>query len=188
MIRKIFVTTVGIFLSVTAAQAGSVQIGINDNSVEGVVSQQIIDDQKGTTEVYARGLYNDRTSSSIGEIGLDVFGGIADLPGMRAGVGIRLAAIDADNEKAEAVALGVNLRFNPPALQGVGVRAQIFYAPKILTFGEGERLLESAIQLEYEFMPRARAFVGYGYTMLHTEDLGDVKADDSFRVGAEFGF
>src|SRR3989339_1025 len=110
MIRKMFVTTVGFFLSVTAAQAGSLQIAINDYSVEGAVVQQIIDDRQGATEISVRGLYNSDSSSSLGEIGLDVLGGFGELQGLKAGIGLRIIGVDADNEESEAVALGALIR------------------------------------------------------------------------------
>lgn len=188
MIRNTFLAAMAFLSCGTVAQAGSLAIGLNDYSAEAILTQPVIEDRQGISEIYVRGLYNSRTDTTLGEAGLDVFGNIAGLQALKLGIGGRLYAADVDNEDVLAIALGGLARLDPAALNGVGAQLRIFYAPRILSFAECDRLLETGLEVNYEIMPRARVFMEYGNTKVNTESRGNIRADESIRFGVVFAF
>lgn len=187
MIRKIFLAAVGLLSSATAVQAGNLQLGLNDFSAEAVLTQAIVEDKQGITEVHVRGLYNSRTDTTLAEAGLDALGNLGVLDGLKFGVGGRFYVADVDHENVMAVALGGLARLEPAVLNGVGAQIRLFYAPRILSFADCDRLFETGLEVDYEIMPRARVFMGYSNTKFNT-NKGNIRADESIRFGVGLGF
>lgn len=106
------------------------------------------------------------------------------------GVGARgyFASLEDVDKSVGAVALGVNgkVRFNagiPLALTG-----ELYYAPKITTFDDGDDLLDTRIRLETDVSPNARAFIGYRTLQTDLKTGGDYEIDDNVQLGINFDF
>jgi hypothetical protein len=63
--------------------------------------------------------------------------------------------------KVAALALGAELLYVPDSLGGIGFGAKYYYAPDILTGGDGQGLTEYGLIMDYQLTPQANIFVGY---------------------------
>lgn len=106
------------------------------------------------------------------------------------GVGVRgyYASLEDLNQNVGAVALGVNgrMRFNPGF--PLAVSGELYYAPKITTFDDGDDLLDTRIRLETDVSPNARAFVGYRILQTELKSGRDYDLDDHVQLGVNFDF
>lgn len=106
------------------------------------------------------------------------------------GVGVRgyYAALEDLDKDVGAIALGVNgkMRFN--AVFPLAVTGELYYAPKITTFDDGDDLLDTRIRLETDVSPNARAFIGYRILQAELKSGGDYEIDDQVQLGINFDF
>ena len=179
-----------VMLCLCAASAGaaSVDLSLNDDSVQVQAFLPITQDAYGSTQVGLRGLYNDDHDTKLVSGEIDFIGKPGDIPGLTAGVGLIAwggeAYSDAD---IFSVGLGAKVGFAPPQLMGIGIDGKFFYGPKILTGGDADRVFESGLRLSYAFIPKARLFVEY--QKIHVDfDGGDEDIDDDLRIGFEAKF
>ena len=182
-------------LCLCAANVGatSLDMSLNDDSLQAQLFLPVTQDAYGTTQVGVRGLYNndDETKLLSGEI--DFLGKPGDIPGLTAGVGVILwggeAGSGSDPADILSVGIGAKVGFEPPQLMGVGIDGKFFYGPKILTTGDSDRVFEGALRVSYAFIPKARCFVEYQQIHVDLDDGGgDDNIDDDLRIGFEAKF
>jgi hypothetical protein len=182
-----------IILCLCAASAGaaSLDLSLNDDSVQTQVFLPITQDDYGTTQVGIRGLYNDEHNTKLLSGEIDFLGKPGDVPGLTAGVGLIVwggeAGRGGDFDLLSA-GLGAKIGFAPPQLMGVGIDGKFFYGPKILTGSDADRVFESGLRLSYAFIPKARLFVEYQKIHVDVEGGGDGDIDDDLRIGFEARF
>lgn len=86
-----------------------------------------------------------------------------------------------------ALAPGVQLRFSPAHRVGLG--GHLYFAPKILSFGDAERYREYAVRADYQVLPQAFVYVGYRYIDVNIEDgPSSVELDKSVHMGLKMLF
>jgi hypothetical protein len=73
-------------------------------------------------------------------------------------------------------------------LGGVGVGGKIYYAPRIFTGLDAERLLETGVRLAYAVTPKVRVFAEYQNIRSDFEDRGNWTIDEEVRVGFQASF
>lgn len=179
-------------LCLCAATAGatSLDVSLNDDSLQAQVFVPVTQDAYGTTLVGVRGLYNDDHDTNLISGEVDFLGKPGDVPGLTAGVGLIVWGGEVGpSHGADIISVGIGAKagFAPPQLMGVGIDAKLFYGPKILTGGDSERVYESALRVSYAFIPKARCFVEY--QKIHVDfDGGDGNIDDDLRIGFEAKF
>ena len=169
----------------TPAFAGSVNIGLNDDSFQIGFEQALSDDNYGNSFGNARFLYNGDEDTRMGSIGFDFIGRPGNLPGLSIGVGTKLYLGKTDHN-AEFINLGIGLRtdYTLPQLQGLGVSAGLYYAPKVLSGQDSNRLLDSQIRLTYAIIPKVKLFLGYQNIRLDIDgSRGNWTIDDGIRAG-----
>ncbi len=172
------------FSAMTAA-ADTADIGFNDQSFQFIYERAISADEYGTSLMNGRFLYNDDKDTRLGSFGLDFIGEPGNVPGLSLGAGAKAYAGSTHSDVDFAnLAIGVRADYLLPQLQGLGVAGRFFYAPKVFSFRDSERLLEAEARLTYMVLPKVKVYLGYQNTRFDVEDRsGHTTADDSFRIG-----
>ena len=104
-------------------------------------------------------------------------------PSLSAGIGLKVFGLTTADINVVAVAAGGLLRFSPPSLPRVSLYSDIYYAPKIVTFFDGENLTYFSGGLEYELLSQADVYLGYRSVRATTMTGGGVTVDNGVHVG-----
>jgi hypothetical protein len=189
-LKTILTGVAALCLCAASAGAASLDMSLNDDSLQAQVFVPVTQDAYGTTQVGVRGLYNDDHETKLLSGEIDFLGKPGDVPGLTAGVGVIVWGGEAGSDgEFDILSVGIGLKagFAPPQLMGVGIDGKFFYGPKILTGGDSERVFESGLRVSYAFIPKARCFVEY--QKIHVDfDGGDGNLDDDLRIGFEAKF
>lgn len=190
--KRILFFALSCTLIATAAGATSLEIGLNDFSVQAQYAQTITEDDYGTSQFGARFLYNDNKETTLGSAGFDFLGKPGNVPGLNVGAGALLYAGrngDGPGEN-DLVVVGVGARadYHPPMLNGVGFGAKFVFGPHILSFADAERLYEWALRLDYSITPKIRLFAEYQELRTEFENAGTKYIDEGLRAGFEARF
>jgi hypothetical protein len=178
-------------LCAASAGAASLDMSLNDDSLQAQVFIPVTEDAYGTTLLGVRGLYNDDHDTKLLSGEVDFLGKPGDIPGLTAGVGAIIWGGEAYSHPSEdilSVGIGVRVGFAPPQLMGVGIDGKFFYGPKILTGGDADRVFESGLRVSYAVIPKARVFVEYQQIHVDFENRHDNDIDDDLRLGFEAKF
>ncbi len=134
-------------------------------------------------------LFND-DSDVMGSLGLLVRGTPAGNPPWSFGLGGRLyyASIDSPDRSVGALALGGSAMYHIPGHTPMAFGGDLFYAPAITTFSDGDSFLHWGVRFEADVLPAATAFLGYRKVTADLDRHGDYDIDDSFHVGVRFQF
>lgn len=175
-----------------SASAASLDVSLNDDSIQAQVFLPVTQDAYGTTQVGVRGLYNDDHETSLLSGQVDFLGKPGDIPGLTAGVGVIIwgGEVGPGSNPADILSVGIGAKvgFAPPQLMGVGIDGKFFYGPEILTTGDSERVFESGLRLSYAVLPKVRCFVEYQNIHVDFDGGGDDSIDDDLRIGFEAKF
>lgn len=191
-LKAILTCVAALSLCAVTAGAASLDMSLNDDSLQAQVFLPITRDAYGTTQFGVRGLYNDDHETSLLSAEVDFLGKPGDVPGLTAGVGMivwggEIGSDGTDDADILSVGVGAKASLVPPQFMGVGIDGKFFYGPKILTTGESERVFESSLRASYAFIPKARLFVEY--QKIHVDYKGgDGNIDDDLRLGFEAKF
>jgi hypothetical protein len=175
--------------AVVRAQTPSVDIGFNDNSAQLQFNYPLFEDDYGTSLVNARVLYNSDEDTTLGSLGFDFTGEPGNVPGLNLGAGTQLYG-GVTHSSQDFIVLGVGTRvgYAPPFLGGLGIDGKIFYGPKIFSFLDAERMLETGIRLSYAITPKVKVHLGYQNIRTDFEDHGTWTIDEGLRLGFEARF
>ncbi len=172
----------------TSALADAVDINLSDKSAQLRYSMPLGRDSLGKSEFNAGLLYSENGKGMV-EAGMQVMNEVgANLPGLTLGVGVKGLAASLKKYDAAALALGGQVRFSPSFAKRLGLVGQIYFAPKIVTFGDADRFLETGLRLEYEILPQATAYVGYRKIRFGIENNPGATLDEGANVGVKFLF
>lgn len=167
------------------ASADSVDVGFNDDSFQLIYEKGLSQDEYGTSLLNGRFLYNGDEETKLGSIGLDFVGQPGNISGLDLGAGAKFYAGNSDPD-IDFMNLAIGLRgdYTLPHMRGVGLSARLNYAPKVFSFRDSERLLESRLRVTYAMLPKVRLYLGYQHIRLDVEDRsGHATIDDSVRIG-----
>lgn len=171
------------------ALADAVDIALSDKSARfhynsGVAQSQDLNVEMGY-------LYNtDNTHLFV--LGLNVIGQSSDVSGLSASIGGRLYSASTkpeNNGKNElaALALGTDIRYKFPD-KPLGVAAYAYYAPKIVSFLDADRLSEVGLRAEYQMLPQAYVYLGYREIRATLENGPDLTVDNGGHIGLRIQF
>ncbi len=184
MQMKVATLMLGFALFAVQGWAQSLEIHLNDTTVQARYEHPLYEDDFGLSAVGGRFLYNDDKSTALGSLGLDFVGAPGNVPGLKVGVGSHLyGGKTRGRQSLAAVGIGLRGHLAPPQLGGVGLEGRLAYAPKILTFMDAERLLETSVRLSYAVTPKVRLFAEYQRIRVDFEDLGSTTIDEGIRGG-----
>ena len=109
---------------------------------------------------------------------------------MQAGIGGRTGYVDGEmpDQTGFPVALGGFLVYTFTNMNRLSLRADVWYAPDILTLGDLDKYEDYSIRLQYGILRAADIYVGARY--LNSEFDNDSRAlvDNGLNVGVNFRF
>jgi hypothetical protein len=181
---KVFLSFLITLIS-TPVIAGSFDIGLNDDSFQIGFEQALSNDNYGNSFGNARFLYNGDEDTRMGSIGFDFVGRPGNLPGISVGAGPKLYLGKTDHN-VDFINLGVGLRtdYTLPQLQGLGVSAGLYYAPKVFSGQDSNKLMDFQVRLTYAIIPKVKLFLGYQNIQLDVDGShGTWTIDDGIRAG-----
>ena len=134
------------------------------------------------------GVATDEGRVGVGSLGVGVQGSPGNVPGLKTGVHISLVGSDTKDLNMMAVGVGLQVNYAPPSLRGLGMLAAVNYAPDVFAFMDAESYLETSVGLFFNFMPTAALTLSYNNLLVDFEDFGDVRLDESVRLGVRLRF
>lgn len=168
----------------TAAQADSLDINLNDDTVEAAYATYF-----RTAELSFGGLYNEDREDWVAHAGLLALG-VRESRGSRsyAGLGGKLFFASVNDEEILALGLGGLLRWFP-GNGPVGVGASLFYAPDVVTGMDGEKFWEFTARVEFEVVKEtASLYLGYRKIRAELDTGAKVDVDEDPHIGVRISF
>ena len=164
MLRKIL--AVSLMSVTTLAAADTLDIGLSNSTAQ--FKYGVPSGIAGKSEVYAELMYNN-VNSIIGGVGLLVANDEMNVPGLTIGIGAKAVAATVkatpSREKASAVALGAQVRYELPVERRVAFSGEFYYGPDIITFGDAKRYQQYGVRAEFSISPQMQVYAGYRKTL-----------------------
>jgi hypothetical protein len=184
-VKKLVLILVLLLVPVGAkAQTPSLDIGFNDNSAQVQFDYPLYEDDYGTSLANARFLYNGGEKTTLGSLGFDFVGEPGNVPGLSLGVGAQVYGGGTRHDQGLLVlGVGTRVAYAPPFMGGFGVDGKIFYGPKIFSFVDAKRLLETGVRISYAITPKIRLHLGYQNIRAGFDDYGTWTIDEGLRLG-----
>lgn len=175
-------------LSGSPALAGSLDVGLNNDSARVTYATPLGKEQIGRSEGSFGVLFN-TDDAFFTFASLDVINSPGDTaPGLGLGVGVKLFAARTDPGDASGLAINLGARFSPQEAKRLTFAVDVSHAPKIVTFGDADRYTELGARVEYEIMPAAAVYVGYNKLRLTIPNGGSATIDDGWSLGVRMHF
>lgn len=167
-----------------AAAADSLDINLNDDSLEGIYTSNW-----RTAEASAGLLYNDDKEDWVASAGLLALGERQNANRVfQGGLGGKLYMASVSNEDIIALGLGGQVRVYP-GNGPIAISGSVFYAPDIVTILDGEEFWEANLRAEFEMVKRrASVYVGYREIQADLDDGRDVTVDNGLHAGVKITF
>lgn len=105
-------------------------------------------------------MYNDDVNATLLSAAFNVVGQASANGDVYTGLGFK-AVVHETFQTAASVALGGFVQYQPANLHGVGLEAQLYYAPEILNSNDADRFYEALARVTYAVHPQAKVFVGW---------------------------
>lgn len=99
-------------------------------------------------------------------------------------LGAKVVGYDTDNgPSGGSVALGGFIHHNLAAANLLSIRGDLYYAPSVVSFGDGEQYREIGVRLEYQLVDQASVYLGYRNIEVDFDGRNDVDIDESANIG-----
>ncbi|MDY6957036.1 MAG: YfaZ family outer membrane protein [Pseudomonadota bacterium] len=173
-----------------AVAAHTIDLAVGDEAVRVAYEGDVAPAAGGMLRADVGALHNEDDGDLI-HLGLKVRGDAGGYTvGVEGALGATLywAGIDHPDEDASAVALTGELHVTPQDWDRVRLAFTLNYAPEVLTFGEGESLLDTAARLEYEVLQETRLYLGYRLARVELEQGGDQDLHQGAQLGINITF
>ena len=177
-----------IILSIShIASAEDVDITLGNKSARFMYITEAFGQDFGRLEMEAGVLYTE-DKDYLANLGLLVRGESVSVP-MIVSLGARAYAIKLKNYSVGAIAIGGDLLFSPEIWGGLGIGANYYYAPGVISFKDAQGLNEYGAYLSYQITQQAK--VSFGYRVIDVEiknDVGSIKLDKGGYFGLNLSF
>lgn len=187
-----------VLLASAAGAAGAEELSINLSSeaLRGTFDGSLANVFPRLNGLYEiGGLYgdNDGLNFTQGHVGMLVTGDAgAQLANVTAGVGGRIALLDADAGGGSAtggvLALGGMIEARLPAFNRIGAVAYFYGAPNISSFGDFTRYFEYAVAADYEVLQSASIYLGFRQLKVGVDGYGTATLDSGWHLGLRLKF
>lgn len=154
------------------AEAGTLDINLSNDTVEAKYDSPV-----GAADWTFGGLYNRDEKNYTFNVGLLAVGD-KDAGGSRfeGGVGGKVYTVHVPNNDVLALALGGQVRWFP-GNRSFGIGGYAFYAPKVVTFGDGSSFYDTGLRAELEVVRNSSVYLGYRWTKVELTNGGSAYID-----------
>ncbi|HHJ18891.1 MAG TPA: hypothetical protein ENJ84_03535 [Gammaproteobacteria bacterium] len=144
---------------------------------------------QGGADFTVGGLFNE-DDDIVAMVGLMAQGSPAGQQPYTIGIGGKayFAALDKPDASIQAVALGAKLMYFIPANIPLSFGGEVFFAPGITTFGDGNDLLDARLRFEVDVLPSASIFFGYRNVNIELENGAQYDVDEFVHLGLRIQF
>lgn len=104
------------------------------------------------------------------------------------GIGGKAITYDAGGPDGGALAVGGYILHNLASANLLSVRGDLYYAPSVVTFGDGNRYVEYSMRLQYQIVDQANVYLGYRNIEVDFDQFGSIDIDQSAHVGLMMHF
>jgi hypothetical protein len=106
------------------------------------------------------------------------------------GLGGKLFFIDPDGTRLDATVLGIGgfLRYTLPTYNRFNVYGHAYFAPDVLSFGDGDRYQEVEARIGYNVLRQADVYLGVRYSNIEFDPAGERTMDNGLHVGIQLRF
>jgi len=178
-----------LLLATSAAKADTVDLNLNNDSVQLLYISPFTSDAGLDGADLEVGFVYTEANDYLGIVGLGIKGEVGSgSPGLIAGVGIRGYGVGTSRADLGALAIGGLVQYSPPLLSRLGVVAQFYYSPEVLTFMDGKNLQSSELRIEYKVLTQAVVYIGYRNIDANLNGGGSLDVDDGGHLGLRFMF
>lgn len=192
MIRRCTTIALLALLPLAPAAAETLDVAIGDSTVRMGLSGPL---PQLNTEASAQydlgGVYRDERGGDafVPHVGVMLTGdtGARDVR-MTAGLGLRLAYIDGENDDGGVLALGGQVDVRLPGLERIALTAHAFGAPEATAFGDIEDYYDVGLSLGYEVVRGAWAYVAVREVRADVDPRGKIEADEGLFGGLRLNF
>lgn len=171
----------------------SAQINVNNNTLElvGDIGINEVISSNSSSNYYLTISYlitdNDSEDSQrLTTAGVKILNPYVDNYGLSLGLGIKNVYTSQSDLNLNAVALGMFIRYE--LNQIVYFNLEGSYAPKVLTFMDGENYRDLKFKVNYKILEDGYIYLGTRSINIKYENNSDIKFDTSAFVGYEFRF
>jgi hypothetical protein len=188
MLRKIL--AISLMSVTTLATADTLDIGLSNTTAQ--FKYGVPSGVAGKSEIYAELMYND-ANSVIGGVGLLVANDEIQVPGLTIGIGAKAVAATVKSipsrKNSSAVALGAQVRYELPAERRVAFAGEVYFAPKIITFGDAAHYQQYGARAEFSVSPQLQVYAGYRKTWFTAKNAGaDAILVNGPHIGVQLSF
>lgn len=168
-----------------ASHAHTLDLSINNEAVALDYATQM----EGTASNFAVGTLHHQDNGSAIYAGLFVADNINKQKGLLAAIGARGYYIDGDYKESSgaAVALGGFVDYEIPQVPNLSVRADLYYAPDVLSFENLSNYTDLRARVQYRLIEQAWVYVGYRNAYLK-RDAGRNQGDKTRTLDEKANF
>jgi len=183
---KVFLSLVGVLL---CAQIFADEIDVSINSDAARLSYKHAF-SSNELQLGAGWLY-DQDKGNVAHIDLNLVSEASEgKTPVKAGLGGRIAYFDGDRDNQSGTALGIGgfVRYTLPRYNRISLGGHLYFAPDVLSFGDGEQLIDGEVRVSYNVLRQADVFFGARYVQGEYKNAGDVKFDSGVHIGINLRF
>lgn len=189
MMRSFLLTLMLLLLSFSLASAASVRLDFNNDSAEAAIAAPLADDDLGQVILGGRFLYNDHERTHLGFLHLDFVGEPGNVPGLNLGAGFFVSYGDTHKYyDTMNIGLGVQAKYAPAELKGLGLGAHLNVAPKVFSFRDSDGFYDVGGKVYYAITPKVQIYVGYQHIRGKFDNGPKQTFDRDLRLGIEAYF
>ncbi len=179
-------------ISTSMVKADVLDLNLNNDSLQLLYTSPFSSDTGLGGANLEVGVIYTEADDYLGIVGLDIKGEAGSgSPGLVAGVGVRGYAVSINTVDIGALAIGGLLQYSPPSMNRLSIVGQVFYAPEILTFMDGQHLQSVEFRIEYKILTQATVYLGYRDIEADLDVVGgsaSIDIDNGAHLGLRFMF
>jgi len=189
MRQRFLIAMIAVALGTTAAHAGFVEIGLNDETVDvrgGFTFGRDIENQFILGGRYLYHDFDDADDASIPALIVGYSTRPTNNDAFAFTMGMQVYFGEAADQDVEGLALGTSLAWNPGGWKGFYLGGRAWWCPTAFGFGDTEDIFEWAVRGGYAFNKAFRVYAEYIDFQFDTEDFNDIEVVEEVIVGVSF--
>ncbi len=167
--------------------AGEIDLSFNSDAVRAFYVHDFINNDLQADF----GILTDSDKGEVFNVSLVLSGLASDgVNPLEAGVGVRSGYVDGDGsgQSGFPLAVGGFVKYIFDAANRVSLRADVWYAPDVLTLGDVDTYEDFSLRLGYNVLKSADVYIGARYVNADFDNNTDVTFDNGMNIGFNIRF